>query len=162
MNTSPEKYIDRLQEVSAKKLALLQDMLLLTMAQAESITEDSVENLEQLIRGKQDKIDAIDKLDEEFSVYFARLKQELGVTSLDELQTKGIKGVKELKETIGQVMELIREISGVEKQNNDKANHLLDELGGEIRKLQQGKKMNSVYNPGPSMPPPSYFIDKKK
>ena len=158
---TPEEYIKRLMEVSEKKLGLLEDMLNITKAQAESINEDGLESLEKLVNEKQTKIDAIDKLDEEFDVYFRRLKSELKVKSLDELSGLNIKGVKELQQTVGRIMGLIGDISGIEKQNNDKAKSLLGKFGDEIKTINQGKKMNSAYMPGP-VKPPSYFIDKKK
>jgi len=50
-----------------------------------------------LIDQKQSKIDEINGLDEEFNACFTALKQKLGVKSLDEAGTLGIKGVKNCK-----------------------------------------------------------------
>jgi hypothetical protein len=161
MDTSPEKYMDRLIEISNKKQELLQNILALTKAQAGTINEDGIESLQKLIDEKQLVIDAINKLDEEFGVYFQRLKTTLKVTSLDQLNVSGIKGTKELKEVTEKIVKLITEISEIEKQNSEKGKKLLNQLGGEIRKINQGKKTNSAYSP-PPMSIPSYFIDKKK
>ncbi len=162
MDTNPEIYVERLIEASRKKYKCLQDMLLLTMAQSESINEDGLEGLQKLISDKQIKIDEINRIDEEFGVYFSRLKQKLGVSSLDEVVMPGLKGVDELKQTIKQIMELLSEIRENEQQNNEKARNLLNDLGSNIRKIREGRKLNSVYSQSSDLRPPSYFVDKKK
>ncbi|MCX8130719.1 MAG: flagellar protein FlgN [Clostridia bacterium] len=159
---SPEQYVQRLTEISHKKHKYMQDMYMLTVEQSKTINEDGLEQLDKIIAARQTLIEQVDKLDEEFSVYFQRLKQVLGVKSLDEIKSPGIPGVKELQQSIKAVMGLIKDITELDKQNNNKAKKLLDELGNEIRKINQGKRVNMAYNPSPVMQPPSYFIDKKK
>lgn len=161
MNASPDKYIDRLVEILQKKQTLLQDLLALTEKQADSIHEEGIENLEGIIDRKQERIDAINKLDEEFHVYFQRMKSTLGIRSLEELDASRVPGARQLKVITEQIMALITRIGALEKQNSARAKELLDQLGGEIKKLNQGKRVNNVYTPGP-MANPSYFIDKKK
>lgn len=161
MDYSPEKYIGRLTELSSKKYKLLQEILALTRAQSQTITEEGVESLGRLIGDKQVKIDEINKLDEDFNVYFQRLKRELKVSSLEEMNVPGVAGTKELQESIRQIMSLIGEICTIEKENNDRAKELLNSLGTEIKKINQGKKVSSTYIPRP-LNIPSYFIDKKK
>lgn len=161
MELTPDKYAERLTETSGKKLELLQQMLVLTRRQSEIINEDGIDTLEKIVEGKQKLIDEINKLDEAFDVYFSRLKSALKVKSLDEIRGTQLKGVKQLQDTIGQITDLIKEISGIEKINNIKAKSLLQSLGNEIKKVNQGKKMNSAYRPVPTQVP-SYFIDKKK
>lgn len=162
MNMTPETYMERLISVSSKKKQLLLDMLLLTKAQAETINEDGIDDLDKLISDKQSKIDEIDKLDEEFGVYFFRLKRELGIKSLDELRSPGIKGALELKECIGQIMDIIKEISCLEQHNSAMAKGLLNNFGHEIKKINEGKKTTNAYGQSPVIQAPSYFVDKKK
>lgn len=162
MDGTPERYIERLTEISNKKYKSLQDMFLLTMAQSEAINEDGLEGLQKLLDDKQSKIEEINKADEDFNVYYTRLKQTMGINSLAEINTPGIKGVKELQQLIGQIMDLLKEISEIEKQNSDKAKNLLNGLGSKIKEISQGKKVSSAYNSSPAAIPPSYFIDKKK
>jgi hypothetical protein len=158
----PSEYVQRLIEASLKKYALIQELLVLTNKQAEKITEDSVSEFESLVDKKQVKMNEVDKLDEEFNVYFQRLKQTLKISSLDELTGADIKGIKELKEAVSNIMLVLNEINTIELQNNIKAKKLLNQFGAEIKKINQGKKANSIYNPVPIGKPPSYFIDKKK
>jgi hypothetical protein len=161
MEMSPEKYIQRLNEILQKKILLLQDILVLTKAQAEVINEDEIDSLNKLIDKKQTKIDVVNELDEEFNVYFQRLKSSLGVKSIAGLDASGLEGAKELKDVTAEILNLINRISELEKQNTGNGKSLLDHLGGEIKKINQNKKVSSAYSPGP-VSVPSYFIDKKK
>ena len=161
MDASHEKYIDRLTEILHKKQGFLQDILDLTESQAAAIDEESLEMLQKLIEDKQAKIDAIDKLDEEFNVYFQRLKSTLKINSLAELDAAGSPKAAQLNEATAGILKLIVGIGDIEKVNSEKSKILLDYMGVEIKKLNQGKKVNSAYTPAP-FKLPSYFIDKKK
>lgn len=161
MDTSPGKYVERMREVTDKKYKLLEEMLDLTKEQSRSLTEDGVEKLGEIVDVKQAKIEDINKLDDEFNVYYHRLKSELKIRSLDELKSPDIVGVKELRESISNVMGLLGEITELEKRNNEGAKKLLSDIGSEIRKINAGKKVNSAYNPIQPQTA-SYFIDKKK
>lgn len=162
MDASPELCVQRVIEASNKKYSCLQELILLTREQTEAISEESMDGLEKLIGKKQVKIDEINKVDQDFGVYVDLLKQKLGVSKLDEIKSPGLKGLKELKQITGQIMELLNEINALEKQNNEKAKSVLDDLGAKIRQIREGKKLNNVYNTGAGIIPPAYFVDKKK
>ncbi|NLB78680.1 MAG: flagellar protein FlgN [Clostridiaceae bacterium] len=161
MDTSAEKYFDRMVEILDKKRQLLEDMLALSKAQTPVITAETLDKLKGLIDEKQEKIEAINILDEEFSVYFERLKTTANVKKLDDIDAKAFPGAKALKERTGEILKLVEGISQIEKSNNDKSKKLHEELGSEIKKINQGKRINNAYNPSPSNPA-AYFLDKKK
>ncbi len=161
IDTTPEKYIERLIDVLKKKHVLLRSILSLTQAQSSQISEDSIEKLQKLIDEKQRVIEDINKLDDEFNVYFARLKTTLKISSLDELNAAGLEGAKLLKEITAGILKIITEISEMEKTNNEKSKELLGALGSEVKKINQGKRANNAYALKP-MNTSSYFIDKKK
>lgn len=161
MNTSAEKYFERMIEILRNKRNLLSEMLDLTQEQANVIKSDTLSVLQKLIEEKQARIDAIDKLDEEFSVYMGRLKTTTRVKSLEELDASSYPAAAQLKGITGEILELIKKISEIEKLNSNKSKELLSDLGGEIKKINQGKKVNKAYSPEP-ISTPSYFMDKKK
>ncbi|NLB79985.1 MAG: flagellar protein FlgN [Clostridiaceae bacterium] len=161
MDTSAERYFDRMVEILDKKRQLLEDMLALTQAQTQVITAETLDKLKELIDEKQEKIEAIDMLDEEFSVYFERLKTTANVKKLGDIDAKLFPGAKRLKERTGEILKLVDSISEIEKSNNHKSKKLHEELGSEIKKINQGKRINNAYNPSPSNPT-AYFLDKKK
>lgn len=162
MDASPEVCIQKVIEASNKKYSCLQQLIVLTRAQTEVISEESMDGLEKLIGEKQVRIDEINKVDEDFGMYVDLLKQKLGVSRLDEIENSSLKGLKELKQITGQIMELLNEINILEKNNNKKAKDLLDDLGAQIRQIREGKKLNNLYNTGSGTIPPAYFVDKKK
>ena len=157
----PSDYVQRLIEASNKKYILIQEMFVLTKNQTNLIEEDSISEFEKLVDEKQDKINEINKIDEEFNVYFQRLKQVLKISSLDDLVNPDIKGVKQLKDVVSNIMSVLKEISNIEKLNSIKAEQLLKQFGEDITKLNLRKKANLGYQPDPMEKPPSYFIDKK-
>lgn len=148
-------------ELLDKKYQLLMEMLLLTEAQTSAINLPSLDILQKLVEEKQQKIDAIDKLDEEFRVYFERLKMTTKVKKLENMDTSAFPGAKQLKDKTGEILALVSRISEVEKQNSAKSNELLTQLGSQIKKINQGKKINNAYNPAPTNTA-SFFLDKKK
>jgi predicted transcriptional regulator len=162
MDITPEVYIERLIDISSKKDSCLNEILHLTIAQSEAIKEDGLEDLQKLIDDKQRKIEEINKADEDFNVYFTRLKQKLGIGRLDEINNPEIKGVKELQEIIARIMKLVGKISEIENQNINRANNLLNDFGSNIRRINEGKRVNNAYNNVSSINAPSYYIDKKK
>ncbi len=166
MNIAPEKYIERLNELLLKKKALLSEILTLTQTQTGVITEEGLDSLNELINNKQLKIDSIDKLNEEFEIYYSRFKAALGISNLEQLDAAGLggaasTGARRLKGLTAEIMDLIRQISEIEKVNSKKSNELREQLGKELKKINQGKKVNNAYNPEPYNTP-SYFLDKKK
>ncbi len=154
-------YIEKLQEISGKKYELMCELNRLTREQSLVITEEGLDELDKLIEKKQAVIDKMMALDEEFDVCFQSFKKELGVNSLDELKASEVKGIGELQKTISRIMVVIKETIALERENSAKAKKLLETFGNEIKKLNQGKKASSAYNP-PPVQFPSYFIDRKK
>lgn len=154
-------YVEKLQEIFDKKHELMCELNRLTREQSLVITEEGLDELDKLIEKKQAVIDQMIALDEEFDVCFQNLKKELGVNSLDELKGFEIKGIRELQQTISKIMDIVKETIALEKENSAKAKKLLEAFGNEIKKLNQGKRASSAYNP-PPIQFPSYFIDRKK
>lgn len=162
MDTSREVKFDRMIELLDRKKQLLSDMLELTKAQTDVIAEGTLDKLKLLIDEKQTKIDEIDKLDADFSVYFESLKLAFGINKLSELDVYADPRAKQLKQITSEVMDLIGEISSIENINSEKSKKLLEELGSQIKKVNQGKKINNAYSKPPTDTASSFFLDKKK
>ena len=150
-----------MNEILEKKKALLQDMLSSTEAQTAVIASESLDALQGLVAEKQQKIDAIDKLDEDFGVYFERLKTTLKVRLLEDIDPYAFPAAGKLKGITAEIIELVGNISKIEKQNSEKSKKLLDTIGSKIKQLNQGKQINNAYNPAPQSAS-SFFMDKKK
>ena len=164
MNISPVEYIERLNELLEKKKALLADILGITRAQTEAVTEDGMAGLSDLIKNKQLKIDEINKLDEEFGIYYQRLKSTLEISRMDQIDAEKLDGAaqaRRLKELTAEILDVIRDIAVIERENSRKSKKLLEKFGNEIKKINQGKRANNAYKPG-AFGVPSYFVEKKK
>ncbi|EGD47773.1 FlgN family protein [Ruminiclostridium papyrosolvens DSM 2782] len=159
---TPEQYIQKLTDLSLKKSDSMKKILILTKKQAEVITEDSIEELQNLIDIKQKLIDDINELDDAFEVYFSRLKSILGIESMEEVRISDYGEMVQLQQTIKTIFQTIKEIQNVENQNNMKARDVLESLGGQIRQVKQGKIANNGYNIGGKLPQQSYYFDTKK
>ncbi len=159
---TPEQYIQKLTDLSLKKSDSMKKILILTKKQAEVITEDSIEELQNLIDMKQKLIDDINELDDAFEVFFSRLKSILGIESMEEVRISDYGEVVQLQQAIKTIFETIKEIQNVENENNMKARDVLESLGGQIRQVKQGKIANNGYNIGGKLPQQSYYFDTKK
>lgn len=166
MDRTPEKTIEKLNELLQRKRGLIQDILKLTNAQTEAISQDGLDRLNGLIKDKQIRIDEINQLDEEFELLSAEIKKAFGISRLDQLDaakltSEASAGAKLLKALVADILDVIREISEIEKINSQKSKKLLEQFGNEIKKINQGKKANNAYKAG-AYNAPSYFVDKKK
>jgi hypothetical protein len=161
MDTSVGKYFDRMTEILRKKELLLKDMLYLTESQTDAIQSEALDTLRKLIDKKQQKIDAINKLDDEFNIYFERLKAASNVKKLEDLDASKFIGAKGLKEATAGILAVAGRISETEKLNSQKSAELKKKLGEQISRINQSKKVNNAYNPE-SYNTPSYFLDRKK
>lgn len=162
MENQLEKYFERLTEISREKRKKLEDILSITKAQSEEIEKDGIESLQKLLDDKQKKIEEIDKNDEDFDVYYKRIKQKYKIGSLENLNVSNVKEAKELQEVTGEIKKILEEICELEKQNSEKVKEALSSLSGEIRKINQGKKVSNVYSSDSAKNTASYFIDQKK
>lgn len=159
---SADQYIQKLLELSEKKLNGLRQILKLTEEQSNVITGDNVDALQNIIDLKQQQMDIIDELDQAFEVYYSRVKSVLGVKSLEEIRMSELTGAAELKQIITTIYDITKQIQGLEGVNNKKVRDILNRLSGEIRQIKQGQVVNNGYNIGAKLPQQSYYFDKKK
>ncbi len=159
---TPEQYIQKLTELSLKKSDNMSKILDLTKKQSEVITEDCINELQNLIDIKQKLIVEINELDDAFEVYYSRLKSVLGIESMEEVSISRYHDAERLQKTISTIFATIKEIQVAENENNISARGVLDNLGGQIRQVKQGKMANNGYNIGGKLPQQSYYFDTKK
>jgi hypothetical protein len=154
-------YLSRMNDILIKKQALLQEISGLTRAQKDALQRENYNELEVLIAKKQTKIDAIDKIDEEFSVYSARLKSTLDIESFDDLPQYRVDGTKELKDNVSEVFRLLSEIKSIEDENTGKMNAEMAKLKGKIKAQNSVKRINRAYG-SPAAGTMNHYFDTKK
>lgn len=162
MDNNSGIYIEKMTELLEKKKQLLHEMLTLTKAQTSVIAAESLDKLQKLVEDKQGVIDRINVLDDEFTAYMDKLKSAVGISKLDDIDVSRFPAAVRLKQGVSGVLDLVREISEIEKVNSVKSNKLLEQLGSQIQKINQGKKINNAYNSQNAAGASSFFLDKKK
>mgnify|MGYP000875206075 CR=1 FL=1 len=153
--------IGNLVQISNQKYAIFEEILDLTNSQTGAIASEDFELLGNLIQEKQKRITQVEPLDEQFNSLYSKLKEELGVSSMEQLTGNDVPGITELKNIISKLLEIIDQISEVEKRNNDSMKTLLENNKKQIKDVVYGKKALLAYS-NKSYESPSYFIDKKK
>lgn len=156
-----DQYVQKLIELSEKKLDSLKEIFNLTKQQSGVISEDNVEEINRLIELKQKQIDNIDELDSSFEVYYSRLKSVVGVDSIEELRMSQISGAAELKQLITVIFDTAKKIQTLEIDNKTRVEAIVNKLAEDIKKIKQSKAVNNGYNMGAKLPPQSYFDQKK-
>lgn len=156
-----KEYVQRLNEILVKKHDMLSEILSYTCLQKEAILQENYNELEILISRKQQRIEAVDKLDDQFSVYSSRLKSMLDIETLEDLPGFGIPGTADLKAYVAKILEILNEINKIEKENNSKVQTELTDLKGKIKQNNSFKQVNNAYS-APKGNLPSYYFDKKK
>lgn len=162
MSLTNEEYMNRLNECMIKKKSLLNEIVLLTKGQESFIENEDYDSLNKMIDKKQEKIEKVDKVDDEFEVYFKRLKANLKVKSLDEINPKTLNGAAELKQSVIEIFSILKEIQEFEKQNKEKAEAALNQVKDGINRVKASKRANVAYLGGKSSETESHFIDSKK
>ncbi|NMA67553.1 MAG: flagellar protein FlgN [Clostridiaceae bacterium] len=153
--------IKQLNKISGRKLNLLQELESLTFKQKEYIKEKKYDEVDQVIQEKQKLMDLIDKLDADFAIYSQKLKNVLGIASLESLPGFNIEGTKELKEIVGEIYAKLTDIKKQDAENTTLLKNELNETRDRINHNNTFKQVTKAY--GPAKPiNPSYFFDKKK
>lgn len=164
MEVKIEELVDYLIRVSEGKLQLVKKLLELTIQQRDAlkaVEDDDIDILNNLIQGKQETMNKIDILDQEFLGKFIKVKEILGIENFADLKEEPIAGVKILKEKIQEIMVVTEEISSVDKENTMKAQENLDEIKKQLKLVKIGKKTNHGYGKK-FTENTSILIDKKK
>ncbi len=116
-----------------------------TKLQALDISSNSLNSLLDHIKEKQDIMNEIDAIDEGFFSKFQELKRNLGVNSLDEIDTSEYPEIAELKYSVKEVMDLLGEIDRQDKSNISKAKTEMDKLKEDMKDLKTQTKVFKNY-----------------
>ena len=127
-----EEYIKSMVEVLKEKYKLLMDILQLTGSQTNAINNEEFETLENLYMINRLGLIVLNHWINGL-IQFFELKTELNIESMEQLNNKNIQGIKALKEATSKVIEIIAEISVIEKQNNEIMLKLMEKSKKEIK-----------------------------
>jgi hypothetical protein len=156
-----EEYIQRLTDISSKKVTLLDEILLFTKSQNEVIKGQRFDEMDQLLKERQKRMDAVDKLDEQFVVYSERLKEILSLSSLEELPKHDLPGTAELKRVVDSISQILRKTKEIDDENTALVKDEMKVTQGQIKNANEHKRLTGAYYPNPNSGQ-SVFFDQKK
>lgn len=154
-----DKVVSKLIDLSEKKYSLLEEVLSLTEKQTSVIEVNDIDGLNLLIDRKQERLDIIKQLDDQFEGIVSDLKTLYEISNLDELELECLRMI-ELKQCIIRIMNILREISKLEAKNKEKILKNKDELENKIYNMANGRRAIQQYG-NVSTHTSAYFIDKK-
>jgi hypothetical protein len=106
-------------------------------------------------------MDAIDKLDQQFVVASAKLKELLSLSSFEELPQLNLPGTAELKKLVNGISEKLEKIKEIDDENTSLVKVEMKNTQGQIKNANTRKRVTGAYYPNPNSGQ-SYFFDKKK
>ncbi len=109
--------IERLVEISAKKLVLADEILLFAARNHELVQAGRLEEVE-LPAEERAAAAEMDKLDEKFMIYASRLKSVLHIDTFEKLPLFNLPKLKELKNMVLKINERLAEIKRLEGENS--------------------------------------------
>jgi len=137
--------VDDLIKITKEKSRCLEEIYVLTEGQTVAIEDENIDDLNELIEGKQLKIDHIKELDIKFEGIVSQVKSSFDVNELSDLTCENAEG---LQEEIRNVYAVLRKINEVEMKNSDKLNEIKDALHDKISHTNKGKIAMMQYSGG--------------
>ena len=156
-----EEYIHRLTDISSKKMALLDEILLFTRSQNEVIKTQRFDEMDQLLQERQQRIDAAAELDAQLVVSSTRLKEVLSLNSFEELPKHNLPGTAELKRVVDSISQSIKKTKEIDDENTALIKDEMKVTQGQIKNANNHKRVTGAYYPNQNSGQ-SYFFDKKK
>ncbi|HHY64354.1 MAG TPA: flagellar protein FlgN [Clostridiaceae bacterium] len=156
----PKDYVLKMKDISIKKLTLLDEIFLFARSQNEVIKDKRFEEMDLLIREKQQRIEAVDKLDEQFAECSSKLREMLSVKSLEELPRFNLPGTKELREVIESIFQKLKDIREIDDENISLVKAEMKDIKKKLNGVSNNKRIQGAYNPPMNMT--SHFFDQKK
>jgi len=143
--------------ISKEKCQCLEEIYVLTEGQSIAIKDEDIDELNDLIMGKQLKIEHIKELDIKFNGIENQIKKEFQITDLSKLECEN---ATRLQEEMRNIHAVLRKINEVEKQNVEILNDRKDELHSKITHTNKGKIAMMQYSGGSNYMD-AVFFDKK-
>lgn len=162
MVKNPDKHVQSMQDLCKKKYTLLKDILELTQKQTQLVSKQDFEELNKIIDIKQERIDEINRLDENFSRELQELKAVFGVERLDDVgkaRAEGVKGLRELQSAIKDIVDLTGQIGVIEGENNKMVSATFKEMSKKLKEINTAREVRKAYGKRQDMDP--VYFDKK-
>lgn len=139
-----EELIDVLIDLSHKKENHLKEMCSLTEMQEDSIKNEDVDGLTGMIEKKRVLVEKINYIDVLFLENHNQLKKSLNISSIENMDVKEYPRLKELKLSIGNIMELLKKIDIIDGRNKEKVKIDFEKVKAELKNIKGKKKSAKI------------------
>lgn len=161
MATETNVYISALQESLRKKKKILQEILELTTEQKEILSQDhpDMDRFDQIMTEKEERITALDELDQGFDSLFCKIKD-----TLEQQKYQYKQQIQQMQNDIRFITDLGVKIQGMEHQNRDAFQKYLLQERQEIKVGRASSRTAVSYYqnmPNQHHEWQSYFMDQK-
>ena len=157
--------IASLVELLAQKRALMRSVYDITKEQNGQMKRENIDVFLANLKKRQLLMDEIDVIDAQFYRHFVQMKKLMGVDSLDDVDTVKHPELKNLKDGVREILELVREIKSIDEQSSSMANESMARLKEDMKALQQRKQTGNKISSGYASTyrhAQGVFIDNKK
>jgi len=161
MMESVEKMMNDLVELLEGKIAALEKIHELTLKQKEDIKNNQGDNINGFIDKKQVEIDKINVIDEDFANTVKKLKLELDIESLEQVDTDRFPQMKVIRVKIEEILNLGNDIMKLEEYNKDKIIEIINNIKKDLKAVNLGRKFVKAYEK-PNIDVGGIYIDRKK
>jgi len=153
--------LKRLLELADAKKQHMEQIFELTCKQSEVLSAEQVDKLLEYIEDKQENIDAIKVLDEEFSRIFEGIKDEVNRDDLEHYNPQGYELYVKLRASVSQIKDMVEAIYNLEVQNQNVVEEVIQDIKARITSISRGKKGYSAYKQSAPQAE-GVFIDQRK
>lgn len=133
-------------QLTLDKKKLLENILGTLKIQSRFIDLEKLDAITNQFQLKEKYMSQVEKLDLEFFLLFSKLKSELNIDSLSDIDIVKYPEIKDLKETVSSLLSLEEEIKALESENINKMNSNIGNIGNKLKAIKQGKKVANIYN----------------
>lgn len=161
INQKVNERLKKLLELAEAKKQHMQRILELTRKQSEVLSAEQVDQLLAYIQDKQEHIDAIKVLDEEFSYIYEEIKGEVCSDSFKDDNPEGYDLYAGLRVRVGEIKDMVEAIYQLETENQNRIRQAMQTVKARISNINRGKRGYSAYKQ--QMPQADgVFIDQRK
>ena len=161
INKKVNEELKRLLEIAEAKKHHMQRILELTQKQSGVLSAEQVDQLLEYIQDKQEHIDAIKALDEEFSSIFEGINEEVRCDGFKDDNPEGYDLYVMLRASISEIKDMVEAVCALEPQNQNRVREVIQDVKARISSINRGKRGYSAYKQ--QMPQADgVFIDQRK
>jgi len=131
---------------------------------ADFAREEELEELNRLLLKRREQMDLIEESQEEAGKIKRRLAEKLGLPEINSADLSRLfpsPQASRLLEALEQIGLLLDEIARLDSRAQASLKAKLNLVGGEIEKLQRGKKLHKAYKPAGKQKE-GFFVDRNK